>query len=112
MTNGNGDETRPQKVFTLALTFELGSHKTSRTRLRAAYNAGVRAAMEAVQNELLTDSIVQASSTMAYDYRWIARSETLGALEMNDLIGNGNGNGGEEFDETGLNNNGDANDEA
>jgi hypothetical protein len=100
MANGNGDDVRPQKVFTLALTFELGSHKTSRTRLRAAYNAGVRAAMEAVQNELLTDSIVQASSTMAYDYRWIARSETLDADAMNELIGNGNG---EFSDETGLN---------
>jgi hypothetical protein len=102
VTNGNGDDVRPQKVFTLALTFELGSHKTSKTRLQAAYNSAVRAAIEAVQNELLTGSIVQATPTMAYDYRWITQSETLGLAEMNELTGNGKD--AEEFeDETGLN---------
>jgi len=72
MANGT-----PDKVFTIVLNFELGQHKTSRSRLRAAYDEAVQSAVEAVEAELLPGSIVEAKSTMAYDYRFMARTESL-----------------------------------
>lgn len=68
---------QPRKVFSIALEFHLGSNKTSKTRLRAAYDAAIEAAVLAVQAELLEDSIETATSNMAYDYRYLARSEEV-----------------------------------
>jgi hypothetical protein len=94
MSNGT-----PDKVFTIALSFELGQHKASRARLRAAYDEAVTAAVDAVESELLPGSIVQASSTMAYDYRFMARTETLSRLELDTLNGNGDDNNGNGEDD-------------
>lgn len=59
----------PRKVFTISLEIELGAHKTSKARLQAAYERAVTCSLDAIQSELLPDSVESVTHYMTYDYR-------------------------------------------
>lgn len=77
----------PSKVFTISLEFELGPHKTSKTRLRSAYSAAVAAAADAVEDVLLDESVANIHATMTYDYRFlISEEEVTNSGEPHELV--------------------------
>jgi hypothetical protein len=60
---------KTERIFTIRLEFVLGNHKTHTTRLEPAYEAAVRAATEAVEKQLIEESITAVHTHMCYDYR-------------------------------------------
>lgn len=63
------------KVLTITLEFEMSERKNHLTRIKAAYDAAVAAAIEAARPELLDDSLKSVTSRMTWDYRWAETSE-------------------------------------
>jgi hypothetical protein len=59
------------KILTLSLEFELSERRQGNARLRTANDAAVRAAIQAVENELLPESVKSVRNRLTWDYRLI-----------------------------------------
>src|SRR5688572_16645067 len=79
------------KILMITMEFELGSRKAHGTRIQAAYEAAEKAALNAVQSELLPDSVEEVRSNMYWSYRYAQDSNqtTLNIEDAEDAPGYG-----------------------
>ncbi|MCL2552756.1 MAG: hypothetical protein FWE75_11510, partial [Actinomycetia bacterium] len=59
-----------KKILTITVEVEVLERRTRAARLKAAHEAAVNAAVEAVRGELLDGSVGDVKSRMTWDYRW------------------------------------------
>jgi hypothetical protein len=58
------------KILTITLEFEMGEKKIGTARLRAAYQAAIPAAIEAVKAEIQAGNVAAVRHRVTWDYRW------------------------------------------
>jgi hypothetical protein len=73
-----------KKILTISLEIEVLERKTHFPRIKAAHEAAVNAAVDAVRAELLDGSMGDVSSRMTWDYRWADSSTAYAGGEEDD----------------------------
>jgi hypothetical protein len=73
-----------KKILTITVEFEVLERKTHFPRIKAAHEAAVNAAVEAVRGELLDGSVGDVKSRMTWDYRWADSSTEYAGVEGDD----------------------------
>ncbi|MEV0443708.1 hypothetical protein AB0I84_28525 [Streptomyces spectabilis] len=74
------------KFLTLTIEIELGDRRTHAGRVEAAHQAAVKAAVNAIKDELLEDSVERVGSRLTWGYR-------RGALDYDYVEAAGEGGG-------------------
>lgn len=64
------DDVATPKVLTITLEFEMGSKRVEVPRLRAAYQAAINAAVDAVRAEMQPGNVAAVHPRVTWAYRW------------------------------------------
>lgn len=68
------DDVATPKVLTITLEFEIGSERVEVPRLRAAYRAGINAAVAAVMAQMQPGNVAAVHPRVTWAYRWTDKS--------------------------------------